>query len=74
MQVSTYLDDETNARLSSVARERGESRNMLMLRAVREWLSRQDKGVDLDQDDGTMTASLHARRQVPTWQDSAILT
>lgn len=42
MQVGFYMDDETNGRLSDVARERGESRNMLILRAVREWLSRHD--------------------------------
>jgi len=42
MQVGFYMDEETNERLTDAARERGESRNMLILRAVREWLTRQD--------------------------------
>lgn len=68
MQVSIYLDDDTNGRLSDAAKDRGESRNMLMLRAVREWLNRQDKD-EAPEDHAALTR----RPPPPTWQDSAIM-
>lgn len=69
MQVGFYMDEETNERLTDAARERGESRNMLILRAVREWLTRQDGLHSADSQFGQ--TELAAAEQVLSQRSSA---
>lgn len=40
MNFNIYLDDETGQQLASAADQAGESRNAVIRKAVREWLSR----------------------------------
>jgi hypothetical protein len=41
MHFNIYLDDETGQKLQGLAQTRGESRNALIRRALREWIERQ---------------------------------
>lgn len=43
MHFNIYLDDATGQQLTALAQQVGESRNALIRKAVRDWLSRQSQ-------------------------------